>query len=90
MQIFRPRSFSFPPSRGPRDGILLRKDGIFIRYGIGPGDAGSSKRGTWRWIEKGIFELKYPSTSNKRIALQILSCSSDELVVRVRQDSGSD
>jgi hypothetical protein len=87
-QVFRPRSFPFPRTRGPRDGILLRKDGTFVRYGMGRDDAGSSERGIWRWIDKGTFELKYSSEKGGRLIFNILSCTADQLVVRVAQPTG--
>jgi hypothetical protein len=88
MLFFRPRSFAFPPSRGPRDGILLRRDGNFVRYGIGAGDAGSSKTGRWGWVGTGVFELVY-SRPTGRTAFQIVSCARDELVLRPIQNSGA-
>lgn len=88
MQVFRPRSFAFPQSRGPRDGILLRKSGAFVRYGIGTADAGSSTTGTWRWIGRRAFELAYSEPAG-RAAFQIVSCDRSELVLRPRQNAGS-
>ncbi len=76
--VFRPASYSFPPSRG-RTGLDLRGDGSYAQSAPGPTDRPEESEGTWELAE-GELKLKAPDGSTR--VLQIASADPDRLVVR--------
>lgn len=78
--VFRPAHFNFPRSRG-RDSFELQPDAL-IERGPGPGDAATSRRGTWSVSAKG--EISFFRDREKKAArvLKILSVQPDRLAVR--------
>ncbi len=79
--VFRPDTFSFPPSRG-RVSFELRDDGTFTDRGIGPTDRPEDVAGTWDVDESGRIVLRDRTTNEVRRTLEIESVSEDRLVVR--------
>ena len=45
--VYRPESYAFSPSRGPRPGFELRPDGSCILFAIAPTDAPTTETGRW-------------------------------------------
>jgi hypothetical protein len=83
MTVFRPAGYDFPPSRGPREGITLNSDGRFVRYGIGQADAGSTRSGTWKWLQQDTAQLSYSDAEKKYTVLKVVSCTSNKLSLRI-------
>jgi lipocalin-like protein len=78
-QVFRPASYSFPPSRG-RSAFDLHPDGSYGDSGPGPTDKPEQRGdGTWK-LEGDKLEL-HAGDGTTRV-LKIESASPDRLVVR--------
>jgi hypothetical protein len=78
LMVYRPESYTFPMSRGPRSGIRLLSDGTFVSYGIGAGDRGSQKSGNWKFLTPRLFELQY-ANGQPVTKFRIVSCAKDKL-----------
>ena len=78
--VFRPASYSFPPSRG-RTGFELRPDGSALAIGTAPADG--PKQGQAKWSLQGGNEIRIqvPETQETR-SLDVLSVAPDKLVAR--------
>jgi hypothetical protein len=79
--VFRPASYSFPPSRG-RQGFELKPDQTYREIGIGPTDKPTTSQGRWQ-VEQGnklvVGNLDNPAS---RRILQIASANANRLVIR--------
>jgi hypothetical protein len=51
IQVFRPREYNFPPSRG-REGFEFKEGGLFKKYVIAPADGINTINGSWRKTEE--------------------------------------
>jgi hypothetical protein len=81
IQVYRPVSYHFPPSRGRR-GFELRAGGELIYYRIAPADGTLEAVG--RWTLEGPNRVRI-DVEDKRIApftLEIVSCDDEMLKVR--------
>jgi hypothetical protein len=77
--VFRPASYSFPPSRG-RSAFELRADGSYAESAPGPTDRPEeSEGGTWS-LEGDVLELRAPDGSLR--TLKVETAEPDRLVVR--------
>jgi hypothetical protein len=76
--VFRPASYSFPPSRG-RSAIDLRGDGSYGESAPGPTDRPAETEGTWT-LEGS--ELRLHAADGSTRVLTIASVDADRLVVR--------
>jgi hypothetical protein len=79
--VFRPDTYSFPPSRG-RESFLLRDDRTFTDRGIGPTDRPEESTGTWDLEEDRWVVLREKDTNVVLRRLDIQSVSEDRLVLR--------
>lgn len=79
MEIYRPPSYSFPPSRG-RKGFELRKNGEFVEIGIGPTDAPTGS--VRRWEAPGGDRIEVYDEDERVYVLELVSSSADVLKVR--------
>jgi hypothetical protein len=76
--IFRPASYSLPPSRG-RSALDLRADGTYVESSPGPTDRPEQATGTWA-LEEDRLTLRPPDGSTR--VLKIASAEPDRLVLR--------
>ncbi|MCU0439696.1 MAG: hypothetical protein MUC49_17540 [Raineya sp.] len=51
VEVYRPENYSFPMSRGPRQGFKLSKNGEFTQI-IAPADAPMQLKGSWKQLDK--------------------------------------
>jgi hypothetical protein len=79
--VFRPETYDFPPSRG-RVSFLLRDDGSFTDWGIGPTDRTEKSTGAWELEDDRHVVLRDKDTRVVRRRLDIQSVSEDRLVIR--------
>jgi hypothetical protein len=78
--VFRPASYSFPPSRG-RTGFELRPDGSALAIGIAPADGLQEGEAKWSLDGENEIRIQVPKTQESR-TLDLLSVTSDRLVLR--------
>jgi hypothetical protein len=78
VRVYRPAGHPFPPARG-RDGLDLRPDGTYVDIGVGRGDAGSARPGTWH-ADGDRLQLT-PGTGPQR-SVQIVHLAPDRLELR--------
>lgn len=78
--VFRPASYSFPPSRG-RTGFELRPDGSALAIGIAPTDGPQQGQAKWSLQGANEIHIQSPTTQETR-SLNLVSVSPDKLVVR--------
>ena len=76
--VFRPASYSLPPSRG-RSALDLRADGTYVESSPGPTDRPEQAAGTWV-IDDDRLTLR-PHAGSTRM-LKIASAQPDRLVLR--------
>ncbi len=76
-QVFRPGSWTFPPSRGRRS-FSLGPGGRLLASGPGRDDRTTQAIGHWRLLPGGIIEL---DQAGKPTRLKILHLERDRLVV---------
>ena len=76
--VFRPASYSLPPSRG-RSALDLRPDGTYLESAPGPTDRPEQVSGTWT-LEGDGLALRSSSGSTRRV--RIASAEPDRLVLR--------
>ena len=77
--VFRPASYSFPPSRG-RSGLDLRSDGSYGESGPGPADKPEETGGgTWD-LDGDVLRLRTAAGGTQ--TLKVVSAEPDRLVVK--------
>lgn len=81
VEVYRPASYSFPPSRG-RDGLELRPDGQFIHYAIGPTDAQQPIGGQWTLQGPGVVAVDLAQQGAPPHTMTIVACDEDSLKIR--------
>ena len=77
-RVFRPASYSLPPSRG-RSALDLRADGTYLESSPGPTDRPEQTAGMWE-LEGDRLTLRAPNGSTR--VLRIASAEPNRLVVR--------
>ncbi len=77
--VYRPATWSFPPSRG-RSGFELLPDGTLLGFGPGPTDRPQETRGKW-WLDGDQLVLEPSGTGGVPRKLRVMSASEDRLVV---------
>jgi hypothetical protein len=78
--VFRPATYSFPPSRG-RTGFELQPDGSALAIGLAPTDGPQQVEATWSLQGGNAIRIQVPNTQETR-SLDVLSVAPDRLVVR--------
>ncbi len=76
--VFRPASYSLPPSRG-RSALELRADGSYSESSPGPTDRPEQATGTWA-LEQDRLTLR-PQQGSTRV-LRIVTAEPDRLALR--------
>jgi hypothetical protein len=76
VRVFRPRSFSFPPSRG-REELELEPDGSSVARRPGPVDVPEEATGTWE-LEGQTLRL---TAGEEERSLLVIAADADKLVV---------
>jgi len=80
--VYRPESYAFPPSRGPRPGFELRPDGSCILFGIAPTDAPTTDTGRWNVNGDGRVLICTDSTRGPAMSVKVTSVGEDRLTVK--------
>jgi hypothetical protein len=78
--VFRPASYSFPPSRG-RHGFELLPGGIAKASGPGPGDAPQVATASWSLANDRALQLRL-ADSGQVINYAISSVEPDKLIIQ--------
>lgn len=81
IQVYRPSSYQFPPSRG-RDGFELKPNGEFILSGPGPTDRPQSMTGTWTMQAEHQIKIQVPVWGNEGRIMELVSCADAMLKIR--------
>ena len=81
VMVFRPSSFSFPPSRG-RDGLEFREDGEVLQYRIGATDRPEGVLGFWRAELGNRLTVDFPAGDGQPYRIQLISVDHDVLKIR--------
>jgi len=79
-RVYRPASFSFPPSRG-RTGFDLQPDHTCTRIGIAARDGSTEEPCAWELKEDGEKQIILKLSSGD-LVLRLVSVDRDRLVVR--------
>jgi hypothetical protein len=79
-RVYRPREGAFAPSRRPRDGFDIDRDGTLRSYKPGAGDAPVSTPG--RWVETSDGRLQVTDEDGRRRLLEIVAAAKGTLTVR--------
>ncbi len=79
LTVFRPSTFSLPPSRG-REELQLHPDGTVGGKTPGPTDRRVGRSGTWS-IDRGVLTIEVPSSKRSWIIEEL---TRDKLVLRDR------
>lgn len=77
--VYRPVSYSFPPSRG-REGMRLSPDGTMLHAAIGATDLARHRAGRWR-LEDSALHLEFEDPVAQRV-LDLVDASPDRLVAK--------
>ena len=80
--VYRPGSYSFPPSRGPRPGFELRPDGSCILFGIAPTDAPTTETGRWNLNGDAQVLTLTDSTRKPAMSVRVTAVGEDRLTVK--------
>jgi hypothetical protein len=78
--VFRPDTYSFPPSRG-RTGFELRPDGSALAIGAAPTDGPEQTEAKWSLQSGNKIQIEVPNTQETR-SFDLLSVAPDRLIVR--------
>lgn len=81
IQVYRPSSYQFPPSRG-RDGFELKANGEFILSGPGPTDRPQSITGTWILQSNHQIRVQVPVWGDHGRLMELVFCNDEVLRVR--------
>jgi hypothetical protein len=79
--VFRPASFSFPPSRG-RSAMALKPDGGLVETGPGPTDRPQESQGTWTLEDNGTLSIYEKGKKKPKRTMKILALDRNRLVLR--------
>lgn len=79
--VFRPSTFTFPPSRG-RTSFELKPDGSLVAGGILPDDRRSVAGGTWKLEDNNRLAFYTGAQSTPDRVVQIVSADPQRLVTR--------
>jgi len=78
--VYRGENFNFPPARG-RDGIEFRRDGTFVEWAIGAGDAQQGITGHWEQSDANHVRITFAQSRPER-TFEIVQVGGDVLKVR--------
>lgn len=82
--VFRPSTYSFPPSRG-RHGFSLHKNGTAVLTGPGPGDRNTSEPAAWRLDD--LHTLVIQAHDGSTQVLRVTAATPDKLVMKRQASS---
>lgn len=80
-QVYRPRGYQFPPSRG-RDGFEFKPNGEFILSGLGPTDRPQSMTGTWTLQANNQIKIQVSVWGDAGRVMEVISCNDEMLRIR--------
>jgi hypothetical protein len=82
--VYRPKSYSFPPSRGRR-GFDFREAGELVYIGIGRADGSEEFSGSWVVEGSNQVRINVNSDRIRSFVLHVVSC--DDKALKVRQST---
>jgi hypothetical protein len=82
VMVFRPAGHPLPPARG-RTGFEIRRDGGFMRYGIGADDRGTAKENVWEAASPNRIQVKAAGEEHAGQTMDVVEVGNDVLKVRV-------
>jgi hypothetical protein len=80
--VYRPESYPFPPSRGPRPGFELRPDGSCTLFGIAPTDAPTTESGDWNLSGDAQVLTCTDQTRKPAMSMKLASVTEDRLALK--------
>lgn len=78
--VFRPSTFTFPPSRG-RSGFELRPDQSLVEIGIAPTDGSRQETGRWEIGSDGTLRFYKNTRAVPDRTLKVTSLDTNRLVI---------
>ena len=79
--VYRPNTYSFPPSRG-RTGFSLDANGTFRLLSIAPTDGLEEHPGRWKMQKKDLMQVTFPGEKPEGFYLEIISASPELLKIK--------
>jgi hypothetical protein len=79
--VYRPRGYSFPPSRGRR-GFDFREGGKLVYFGIARADGSEEFSGSWVIEDSNRVRINVHSDRIPSFVLDVVSCDGQALKVR--------
>jgi hypothetical protein len=78
--VFRPDSWTFPPSRGRRS-FELKADGGLVERGPGPDDRIVARTGSWKLSGADRLQISYDDPAARDADLKVTQAGPDKLVL---------
>ena len=86
VEVYRPEGFAFPPARG-RKGLKLGKDGMLVRFDIGPSDGEKVVMGRWERTKlPNTMKVTVQGAESEVYFLEVVSVGEDMLKVRRKSE----
>jgi hypothetical protein len=81
VNVYRPNTYSFPPSRG-RTGFSLDANGSFRLLSIAPTDGLEEHPGRWKMVKKDLLKVTFADSASEDFNLKIISALPEKLTVK--------
>lgn len=81
VEVYRPNTFPFPPSRG-RTGFSLSADGTFRLFSIAPTDGLEEHPGRWEKVNKDLLRISFEGEQPEGFNLTLISVSPERLKIK--------
>ena len=87
IQVYRPNTYDFPPSRG-RTGFALEREGVAKQYVIAPADGLEEHLGLWEYKDKNtvLVHIQGNGHPEQRYTMEVVSLKENVLKVRIKPD----
>ena len=86
IEVYRPDSYQFPPSRGRR-GFKMLEDKSFINYEIAPTDGIVERKGRWEKENDYTFAVSFgENEKNRNYKLEFVSYKKNRLKLKIIQN----
>lgn len=86
IEVYRPEGYAFPPARG-RKAIKFQKEGMVVRFDIGPADGQKIVMGQWERTKFGnTMKITVQGAESGVYFLEVISVSKDMLKVKRKSE----
>ncbi|MDJ1506850.1 hypothetical protein [Xanthocytophaga agilis] len=86
IEVYRPEGYAFPPARG-RKAIKFQKEGMVVRFDIGPADGQKIVMGQWERTKFGnTMKVTVQGAESGVYFLEVISVSKDILKVKRKSE----